>query len=129
MANLRDGSHLTLPHFLKSNYDGPQGDHWPHRSRACCVFHLPVFDLALILRRFGAGRNYTQKSSGTAVGPSRWPERRCSRPSRDGVSCWRSRSISSFVNGEKFLVIVVLCSSMERVGMPTTAVVTGKLME
>src|SRR5437764_538897 len=48
MANLRDGSHLTLPHFLKSNYDGPQGDHWPHRSRACCVFHLPVFDLALI---------------------------------------------------------------------------------
>src|SRR5256886_4836600 len=97
--------------------------------RDLTVTGVQTCDLPISFTALWRRRNYTQKSSGTAVGPSRWPERRCSRPSRDGVSCWRSRSISSFVNGEKFLVIVVFCSSMARVGMPTTAVVTGKLME
>src|SRR5437867_6712653 len=127
MANLHDWGHLTLPYFLKSNYDTPREGKLPAsgllRFQSFRVRFRSAF--AALWRR----RNYTQKSSGTAVGPSRWPERRCSRPSLDSVSCWRRRSISSFVNGEKFLVIVVFCSSMARVGMPTTAVVTGKLME
>src|SRR5882762_3826598 len=74
-------------------------------------------------------RDQTQKRLGEAVGPSRWPTSRCSRPSREDPSCMRSRFISSFESGEKFLAKVVLCSSMPRLGMPTTAVVTGRLSE
>src|SRR2546422_7287701 len=35
-----------------------------------------LFPYTTLFRSLWRRRNYTQKSSGTAVGPSRWPERR-----------------------------------------------------
>src|SRR5438046_9185134 len=68
MANLHDWGHLTLPYFLKSNYDTPREGKLPAWVRACCVFRLPAFDSGLLLLRFGAGETTRRRVRGRPWG-------------------------------------------------------------
>src|SRR5215469_9114708 len=68
MANLHDGGHLTLAHFLKSNYDTPREETIDRIGYgACCVFRLPGFDSALLC--FGKEKLHPEefRGSGGAV--------------------------------------------------------------
>src|SRR5438874_12143442 len=66
MANLHDWGHLTLPYFLKSNYETPARGNCPHS------FGLVAFSVfpgsILLLLRFGAGETTPRRVRGLPWG-------------------------------------------------------------